>query len=110
MTITLLLYYYYLLTKYKISSSGSHSVDISFVRFVVSQPYLVECVPQPRTLPRGPELCNTSRNPSNPKDWCQDFWPFGGRIRFLPQSLPVKIIITYLIAFLTTLGSPNFGH
>ena len=58
MTITLLLYYSYLLTKYKISSSGSHSVDISFVRFVVSQPYLVECVPQPRTLPRGPELCN----------------------------------------------------
>ena len=40
------------------SGSGSHSDDISFVRSVVSHPYLVECVPQPRTLPRSPELRN----------------------------------------------------
>ena len=40
-------------------------------------------------------ITSTSRNPSNPIiDWCQDSW---GRISFLPQSFPLKIIITYLI-------------
>ena len=38
--------------------SGSHSVDISLVRFEVSQlpKCLIECVPQPNTLPRSPTL------------------------------------------------------
>ena len=35
---------------------------------------------------------------------------FGGRISFLPQSLPVKIIITYLIRVSDTTWGPNFGY
>ena len=36
----------------------------------------------------------------------------GGRISFLPQSLPGKIIITYLIRVFDTklIGGPNFGY
>ena len=45
----------------------------------------------------------TSRNPSNPKDWCQDSW---GPNKFPAPKSPREKIITYLNrVFDTTRGS-----
>ena len=47
----------------------------------------------------------SSRNPSNPKDWCQDSWGAGS---VSSLSLPVKIIITYLIRVFDTTWESKF--